>query len=139
MENGTSLQKSTVEITFLPVHYKNFSVTEILNNSSIRYLLCTPYKNFLASWYTWFVVPFIICIFFLFQLESFYEKNEETLTSANREVVQAIEKTKTNIKWMDSKYLTISSWLNEVSTINWEITGKYINQSARNKYVVRNI
>ena len=65
-----------------------------------------------------YIVPFIIFTFFLFQLESFYEKNEETLTSANREVVQAIEKTKTNIKWMDSKYLTISAWLNEVSTIN---------------------
>ena len=93
--------------------FSDRNTQQFLNKVFAMYCL-----QMLFSFMMYMIVPFIICTFFLFQLESFYEKNEETLTSANREVVQAIEKTKTNIKWMDSKYLTISSWLNEVSTIN---------------------
>lgn len=45
------------------------------------------------------------------EIERFYEENKSTLSSAQREVKQAIEKTRANIKWMDQNYEVINAWL----------------------------
>ena len=49
------------------------------------------------------------CLFF--QIKRFAGENEETLSSAQREVKQAIETTEANVKWMEKNYETIAAWL----------------------------
>lgn len=49
--------------------------------------------------------------FSLNEIETFYEKNSDTLSSAEREVKQAIEGTRGNIKWMENNYEIIYAWL----------------------------
>merc|ERR1719219_1280145 len=49
--------------------------------------------------------------FSLNEIESFYKENRATLSSAEREVKQAIEGTRGNIKWMENNYEIISAWL----------------------------
>lgn len=46
-----------------------------------------------------------------YQIKRFYEENKDTLTSAQREVTQAIETTQANVKWMDKNYEVIKAWL----------------------------
>ena len=49
------------------------------------------------------------CLFF--QIKRFADENEATLSSAQREVKQAIETTEANVKWMEKNYETIAAWL----------------------------
>jgi len=51
--------------------------------------------------------------FELDEIKKFQEKNEATLTTAQREVKQAIENAEANIAWMSTNYDKISSWLSE--------------------------
>ena len=51
-----------------------------------------------------------LCFSFI-QIQRFQSENEETLTTAQREVKQAIESAEANIDWMDKNYENISSWL----------------------------
>ena len=46
-----------------------------------------------------------------FQIIRFKDENEATLTTAQREVKQAIENAEANIAWMDKNYENISNWL----------------------------
>ena len=48
-----------------------------------------------------------------FQIIRFKDENEATLTTAQREVKQAIENAEANIAWMDKNYENISNWLLE--------------------------
>ena len=47
----------------------------------------------------------------IFQIKRFQEKNKATLTTAKREVKQAIESAEANIAWMNNYYEEISNWL----------------------------
>ena len=47
----------------------------------------------------------------IFQIKRFQEKNKATLTTAKREVKQAIESAEANIAWMSNYYEEISNWL----------------------------
>jgi len=49
--------------------------------------------------------------FSLNEIKRFAGENEETLSSAQREVKQAIETTEANVKWMEKNYETIAAWL----------------------------
>lgn len=49
--------------------------------------------------------------FSLKEIERFYKENKATLTSAQREVKQAIEKTRGNINWMKRNLEVIEDWL----------------------------
>merc|ERR1711971_1023922 len=49
--------------------------------------------------------------FSLKEIETFYEQNTESLSTAEREVKQAIEGTRGNIKWMENNYEIIYAWL----------------------------
>merc|ERR1719266_2538195 len=49
--------------------------------------------------------------FSLNEIERFYKENQETLSSAEREVKQAIESARGNIKWMENNYEIIHAWL----------------------------
>ena len=57
----------------------------------------------------------ILCVkyFVKFQIKRFKEENEATLTTAQREVKQAIENAEANIAWMDKNYKKIHNWLLE--------------------------
>ena len=48
-----------------------------------------------------------------FQIIRFKDENEATLTTAQREVKQAIENAEANIAWMDKNYVNIINWLLE--------------------------
>ena len=54
-------------------------------------------------------------IFFLLflQIKRFQEKNEATLTTAQRELKQAVENGEANIAWMNKNYDKIGSWFQE--------------------------
>jgi len=49
--------------------------------------------------------------FSLTEIERFAKENEETLSTAQREVKQAIEKTRANVNWMKKNYEPIRLWL----------------------------
>jgi len=51
--------------------------------------------------------------FNLDEIKRFKEENEATLTTAQREVKQAIENAEANIAWMEKYYEKISNWLLE--------------------------
>ena len=46
-----------------------------------------------------------------FQIQKFYQENKASLSSAQREVKQAIETTEGNIKWMENNYEVVKAWL----------------------------
>ena len=52
-----------------------------------------------------------IYIEYIPQIKSFAEENKATLSSAKREVKQAIETTEANVKWMENNYDIIKAWL----------------------------
>ena len=47
----------------------------------------------------------------MLQIERFANENEATLSTAQREVKQAIEKTRANVNWMKKNYEGIRVWL----------------------------
>jgi len=53
--------------------------------------------------------------FSLNEIHRFQAENEESLSSAKREVKQAIETTRGNIKWMENNYDVITAWLDNQS------------------------
>ena len=58
------------------------------------------------------------------QIQQFQAQHKSTLGTAQREVKQAIEKTKANIAWMDKNYEHISDWLSEQRKHNSSISIK---------------
>lgn len=71
---------------------------------SASFALSSLMKNVLANRNTQFELD---------EIKRFQEKNEATLTTAQREVKQAIENAEANIAWMNTNYEKISSWLSE--------------------------
>jgi len=49
--------------------------------------------------------------FSLNEIQKFYQENKASLSSAQREVKQAIETTEGNIKWMENNYEVVKAWL----------------------------
>ncbi len=54
--------------------------------------------------------------FELTELEAFYEAHKHELGTANRATVNAIEKVRANVKWMQNHYETIVNWLHKHAT-----------------------
>ena len=50
---------------------------------------------------------------FLLQIKNFKEKHEEDLSTVKRTLGQMIQKTETNIAWMEKNYEEIGSWLSK--------------------------
>ena len=50
---------------------------------------------------------------FLLQIKNFKEKHEEDLSTVKRTLGQMIQKTETNIAWMEKNYEEISNWLSK--------------------------
>lgn len=53
--------------------------------------------------------------FELYQLKEFYKKQRNKLGTARRAFEQSIEKAEANVRWMDSNYAQLQSWLEAVN------------------------
>jgi aminopeptidase N len=74
----------------------------VANYGSASFALPSLMKNILKNRNTPFELD---------EIKRFQEKNKATLTTAKREVKQAIESAEANIAWMNNYYEEISNWL----------------------------